>query len=682
MFIQNASRNRRRLLNIQFNVSHTKFTDSKTHVRAFSNVQKPIPLVLHHKPTVHEKRMYNTKWTQKITQSRNLSILSNLLGGMFSSSNPLIDGLNTSSNTTILLDFSSVKPHHYSKAAAHFQSIYMKDLKDLEKFLETDVNTMKYHQLIPKLEQISRPLTTLKNLITLMSSVNKDPKVLEDLHEANDILQMNHEKSKIIYNALLNLKLSLKEQEDKSSVEQIRTVEMLLRPYRWNGTSLDNEETRAQVGAISNKLMEIESRFLQRSSLTMEEHGKIAPAQELLQSMYQILTLKKHLATFLGYDHYAAYSLDRHNAMAKSIDEIKALHQVFASMAVEKFSSDEFQSSVLDMLNDSTLEHLNEYFDMNSVLSGLFDVLHDTFNINIVEEKYNKGWNRDVRLFHMYKKDDNEEPIASFYMDPYRRLFKETGCFVMPLEYRNHSSRPILAVSFDFKAPIWDDDPCQLDISDVVNIFHEFGHLIQHALPNVEFGAFVGAHMIEEDSSEVISQLMEDILFDGDLLKKLSSHYQSGDSISDEKIDLIRSLRIANKRSELLHRLFLGQLELELNSNFDPKADESLISLQRRLAEEYCPHYKPPKGNIDPLVQVFQSNALGKNTMHYRYLWSDIISSDLFSSLFKSGGKANKIGDVLSKGASMTTSDAVSELLGRDVSTVPIISKYGLQDKT
>ena len=68
--------------------------------------------------------------------------------------------------------------------------------------------------------------------------------------------------------------------------------------------------------------------------------------------------------------------------------------------------------------------------------------------------------------------------------------------------------------------------------------------------------------------------------------------------------------------------------------------------------------------------------------MHYRYLWSDIISSDLFSSLFKSGGKANKIGDVLSKGASMTTSDAVSELLGRDVSTVPIISKYGLQDKT
>lgn len=678
MFIQNAYRHRR-LINKRLGLIQKEVMGSMTSVREISNnvYQPPMSLLsLQHKPI----RTYDSKWTQNTLPTRDFSIFSNLFGGVFSSSNPLIDGIANANNTN-LLDFSSVKPHHYPEAAAHFQSIYAQELKDLEDSLVKDANNIEYNQLIPKLEQMSRPLMTLKNVITLMSSVNKDSKVLNDLHEANGIIQMNHEKSKIIYKTLSDLELSLKEQKGDSYLEQKRTVQMLLRPYRWNGTSLDQEEARIQVQAVTETLMEVEARFLQTSSLTMEEHGKIAPVQELVQSMYQILTLKKHLASLLGYDHYAAYSLDRHGAMAQNIDEIKALHQVFAGMAVEKFSSDEFQSSVLDMLNESNLEHLNEYFEMNQVLKGLFDVLYDMFDIRIVEEKQNKGWHSDVRLFHMYKKDDNEEPIASFYIDPYRRLFKESGCFMIPLEHRNHSCKPIFAVSFDFKAPTWDDDPCRLDLSDVVNIFHEFGHLIQHAVPDVEFGAFVGSHMIEEDASEVMSQLMEDVLFDGGLLKKLSCHYQSGNSLSDDKLDMIRSLRLANKRSELLHRLFLGQLELELNSSFDPKGDESLISLQRRLAEEYCPHHKPPKGNIDPLVQVFQSNALGKNTMHYRYLWSEIISSDIFSSLIKSDGNSHKIGDMLSKGACIPTSDAVSEILSRDVSTVPIIMKYGLQDK-
>jgi Zn-dependent oligopeptidase len=651
--------------------------DSKTTIRPISSNTLYQPMLsrpLQYKP----KRTNDSKWTPNIAPTRDFSIFSNIFGGVFSSSNPLIDGI---ANSNInLLDFSSVKPHHYPKAAAHFQSIYTQDLKDLEETLVNDTITIEYNQLIPKLEQINRPLTTLKNLITLMSSVNKDPKVQNDLHEANSIIQMNHEKSNIIFKALLDLEHSFKEQKDNSSLEQIRTVQMLLRPYRWNGTSLDNEEAQAQVQAITKTLMGVEAKFLQRSSLTMEEHGKIAPLQELVQSMYQILTLKKHLATLLGYAHHGAYSLDRHGAMAESTDQIKALHQEFASMAVEKFSSDEFQSSVLDMLNEFSLEQLNEYFEMNSVLRVLFDLLDDMFQIKIVEEKFNKGWSRDVRLFHIYKKDEDEGPMASFYIDPYRRLFKEQGCFVTPLQYRNHSCRPILAVCFDFKAPTWDEDPCRLDLSDVVNTFHEFGHLIQHAVPDVEFGAFIGSQMIEEDASEVISQLMEDILFDGDLLKKLSSHYQSGSSLSDEKLEMIRTLRLASKRSELLHRLFLGQLELELNCNFVPNGDESLISLQRRLAEEYCPHHKPPKGNIDPLVQVFQSNALGKNTMQYRYLWSEIISSDIFSSFVKSDENSNKISDMLSKGACIPTSDAVSALLCRDVSTLPIIKKYGLQD--
>ena len=46
-----------------------------------------------------------------------------------------------------------------------------------------------------------------------------------------------------------------------------------------------------------------------------------------------------------------------------------------------------------------------------------------------------------------------------------------------------------------------------------------------------------------------------------------------------------------------------------MNTNFDPHGDESIIAIQWTFAERHCPNHIPPKGNIDTLIQIFQTNT-------------------------------------------------------------------------
>ena len=404
--------------------------------------------------------------------------------------------------------------------------------------------------------------------------------------------------------------------------------------------------------------------------------------------MYQIVTLQQHLSKLLGYASYAEYSLDLHNAMANSTTEIEALYHLFEQVgAVEKFGSDDFQSKYLDLLSENNEQ--KTVFELESALQSLFDLCRDIFGVNVKEQAENvNGWHRDVRLFHIF--EDGKERIASFYLDPYRRQHKDLGCFVAPLQYKNNDSIPIVALSMDMRAPMWDDAPVELELKNVVNLYHEFGHLLEHVLADVRLGAFSGAQMKEEDSSETMSQFMEYWLFEGRGLKKLANGSEgSTNVISDEVFDKLLAQRRFTKATELLHRLFLGQLELNLSSSFDPLGDQSIISVQRDSAARYCPHHMPPKGNIDPLIQIFQSNADGKCTMQHRYLWSEVLSADAFLAFMNDAGALKEcdelkvIGsalrqEMLTAGGSRSTSDAFRSFRGRDADASALVRGYGL----
>lgn len=387
-------------------------------------------------------------------------------GSLFAGSNPFTEALLSENETFTHINYSKLKPIHVKQAADEMQAKYESDLKAFEESLSDDVD---YKTFIRELERISRPLIILQNHVVLFSCVKRDPTFDEALREANSTIDLKHEYSSAIRDHLLRLQKGF---DDNANEEHSRVVNHLLRKHRINGST---NEVVEEVKAIRSKLESVQSDFLFKSSLTMEEHGKMASPQELLPMMYSQVALQQQLALVLGYDTYAEYSLDYHNAMAKSVNEIQAIHGMFEQLRfVEKFSSDEFQSAYIETLKKTTDLDLNEYFEMNHVLSGLFDLCSALFGIKIEEQSSVKGWHIDVRLYHIYDMDSGEN-IASFYLDPFRRQHKDRGCFMAPLQYQNESNIPTAVVSLDVKAPMWDDAPIELEVQNVIDIFHEFG---------------------------------------------------------------------------------------------------------------------------------------------------------------------------------------------------------------
>jgi len=619
--------------------------------------------------------------------------------GYFNSSNPITDALmqEEGSKEITRINYANIKADHFVAAVAELQERYDNDLKLLEGMIQED-QSLPYDQVVPKLEEISRPLVILQNIIELYVTVKKDPSLFESAHEANSMVQLSHKYSTIIRDKLLEIERSLDDDKDE---EAKRVVAHLLRQQRLNGTyNLNNDDIANDPSAMQDQIKDIEDRlgkvrykFLKKSALTMEENGQAASPQELLQMMYELVALQQHLAKVLGFESLGAYSLEKHNTIVKDVNEITRLHEEFSKDTVATFSSDEFQSQFLDLVSkESSFVNMKDYLELESVMKGLFDLSKKLFGIEIVEdEKGANGWHRDVRLFHIYEEGViNEEAIGSFYFDPYQRLQKDMGCFAMSIEHiRKPSSKPLIAISMDINPPMWEDSVQTMDVQNVTNLFHEFGHSLQHLLGDVKLGAYSGAQLIEEDASEVISQFMEYWLFEGGMLQSISSHIESGEPLPLEAVNLIQQQRKATKANELLHRLFLGQLEVELNTTFDPHGDDSIISLQRKLAEKYCPHHLPPKGNIDPLIQIFQSNASGRSTQQYRYLFSELISADAFDAFLDNDGQIleDKVlrsrgmefrKHFLNGGSKRSTIDAFKQFRGRQMNSTALLSRYDL----
>ncbi len=186
-----------------------------------------------------------------------------------------------------------------------------------------------------------------------------------------------------------------------------------------------------------------------------------------------------------------------------------------------------------------------------------------------------------------------------------------------------------------------------------------------------------------------MKQFMENWIFDERFLTKMAKHCVTGETLSDEMVLNIQNRHQSRKCQKLFHNLFLSQLELEVNSTFDPQGDESIIGLQRTCAETYIPNHIPPKGNIDPLIQIFQSNAIGKYSVQYRYLWSEVMSADLFAAFQEVGFSDDEMKTLgktfrrcfLEPGGSIDSTETFASFRGRNVDTTAIMKQYGLQSK-
>ena len=435
-----------------------------------------------------------------------------------------------------------------------------------------------------------------------------------------------------------------------------------------------------------------------RKALEIKFNNRCYPQNvELLEKAIKI---RRKIAKLLGYDNFADYVLEYR--MAKNSNKVfeflKNLYKdlkkkgkkelkVLLKLKNKEMGSDDktlynwqwrYYANMYKKENFSVdYEKIREYFPLEIVIDGMFDVFSKFFGVRFIPKELPK-WHSDVRTYEVC--DSNNKLIAYFYFDLFPRdgKYKHAACFglVKGREIPDGSYQiPAAAIVSNFTPPS-QNMLSLLKFDEVVTLFHEFGHVTHNIFTRSKYSFFAGTS-VSRDFVEVPSQVLENWVYDKDVLKKISSHYITKEPIDDKTIEKLIAARNATSGLFYLRQLFFALIDMVYHtkkSSFDTtKVYEKLMKKIFMIPMTKGTH---PQASFGHIMGGYEAG-------YYSYLWSEVISSDFFEEFKKNGIFNPEVGKryidkVLSRGGSIDEEKQVKEFLGREVSNQAFFKKIGI----
>jgi oligopeptidase A len=423
----------------------------------------------------------------------------------------------------------------------------------------------------------------------------------------------------------------------------------------------------------------------------------------------QILRLRREKARLLGYGNYAEISLAR--KMARGVAAVQDMFQQLRMASWQpgqrdlqdlvEFKQQQGHSEPLQLwdvpfwaerLRESryayTDEEIRPYFPLERVLDGLFALLHRLFGITVRPTLGKTSvWHPDVRFYEVF--DEEDRPIAAFYLDPYSRPENKRGGAWMDdcLGRRcvdGHWQLPVAHLVCNQTPPVG-DTPALMTFREVETLFHEMGHGLQHMLTRVDYADAAGINGIEWDAVELPSQFMENWCYHRPTLMGMTRHYQTGEPLPEELYQKICAARNYRAASQMLRQLLFGMTDIELHTTFDPDGKESAFDLQRRISEQTAVLPLLPEDRFLCSFQHIFSGGYAAG--YYSYKWAEILSADAFGAFEEAGlDNADAVMEtgrrfrdtVLALGGSRHPMEVFRMFRGREPRVEPLLRQQGL----
>jgi oligopeptidase A len=427
----------------------------------------------------------------------------------------------------------------------------------------------------------------------------------------------------------------------------------------------------------------------------------------------RILELRQEMAGLLGFDSYAALSLDA--KMAPDVAAVDALLEELREASIgpaqadleslRSFARERGQSEPIALWDvsfwaerlreqrfDYSEEELRPYFPLPRVLEGLFGLAERLFGVSIVPADGEAPvWHPDVRFFRV--RDETGVPVAAFYLDAYSRPGDKRGGAWMgeclgrtrlPIPGHSEARRPVAYLVCNQTPPV-DGKPSLMSFDEVLTLFHEFGHGLQHMLTRVEYGLASGIRNIEWDAVELPSQFMENWCYHRATLVGLSRHVDTGEPLPDALFEKLEAARTFRAGTRMLRQLYFASMDLELHRRDLAASGESIFDVQRRVAERTT--VLPPLPEDRFLCSFGHIFAGGYAAGYYSYKWAEVLSADAYSAFEEAGLDDPKAiaetgqrfrDTVLSLGGGAAPGEVFRSFRGREPSPEALLRHSGL----
>ncbi len=426
----------------------------------------------------------------------------------------------------------------------------------------------------------------------------------------------------------------------------------------------------------------------------------------------EILALRQAQAKALGFDSYAALSID--SKMAPTVGRVQALlddlhgasksaaereHGALEEFAASKGGPDKLQPwdvafwarSLREARFDYSDEQLKPYFSLPNVLKGLFDVSRRLFGIRVERNPDVAGWHDDVRFYDVFDDSDGQR-VAGFFLDPFSRPANKRGgawmneCVVrsVALATQGATFRVPVAYLVCNQSPPVGNTPSLMTFNEVNTLFHEFGHGLQHMLTKVDIASVAGINGVEWDAVELPSQFMENWATHRPTLLSFARHYETGEPLPSEFIDKILAAKTFRAGSGFLRQLYFAQLDLALHRDFAEGGD-SVSDIKGRVIASHT--VVAPIAEDRFLCAFGHLFAGGYAAGYYSYKWAEVLSADAFGAFEDAGlDDDNAVAEtgrrfrdtVLALGGSVEPMEVFVRFRGREPSTDALLRHNGL----
>lgn len=422
-----------------------------------------------------------------------------------------------------------------------------------------------------------------------------------------------------------------------------------------------------------------------------------------VEVMSQIADKRRQMANLLGYKTFAEYKLS--HTMAQTPENVynllNSLRDAYLPAQrkemkeLEKFASklegknikleawdysyyfNKFKDSKFD-LND---EMLRPYFELNTVIDGVFGLATKLYGLKFIENHDAQVFHPEVQAFNVI--DSDGKYVGMIYTDFFPRASKRNGAWMTDfrsqhIDANGKDVRPLVSITMNFTKPTG-TKPSLLTFDEVETFLHEFGHALHGLLSQVKYSSLSGTS-VYRDFVELPSQFNENYLIEKEFLDSFAKHYETGESMPQELIDKIIASAQFGAAYACVRQLSFGYLDMAWHSITAPV--DNAEAFENAAMKDVQMFATIPGCMMAPQFSHIFSGGYAAG--YYSYKWAEVLEADAFAK-FKEEGIFNQEAaksfreNVLSKGGTEKPMELYKRFRGHEPQIDALLIRDGVK---